>query len=168
MGQCAAFLDKKGEPFEVRAFGPGDRSGLEAMYEAFEPKARFQGVPPSEKEACRRWIDGLVTGGENFLAWRGGRVIGHGVLLPDHEKGDAEYLIFVDRFHRGVGVGTAITGLAIERAAELGIRIVWLTVEAYNFRATRLYRKCGFAFCGTSGSSCERTMEYVCGCENGA
>jgi len=167
MGQCTTLVDKRGDTFEVKAFGPQDRSCLAAMYDAFTPKARFQGVPPCEKEACGRWLDGLIERGENFLAWREGRVIGHGVLLPDPAKGDAEYLIFVDRSNRGIGVGTALTKVAIERALALDIRIIWLTVEAYNFRATRLYRKCGFSFCDVPDSSCERTMEYVCGCENG-
>jgi RimJ/RimL family protein N-acetyltransferase len=159
--------DKIGCDFEVKAYTPGDFSHLLAMYDLFKPKVKFQGMPPMGKEACTKWIRGLVDEGENFLAWRGDKVVGHVVVLPDFDKGDAEYLIFVDQFNRGVGVGTELTRTAIKKAEELSLKTVWLTVDAYNFRATKLYKKCGFSFCKAYESPSERMMEYVCECTNG-
>jgi len=159
--------DKRGSPFEVRAYTPGDFPHLAEMYDLFKPKVKFQGVPPLEKKACRKWIKGLIEAGENFLAWRGDRVVGHVVVLPDLDKGDAEYLIFVDQYNRGLGVGSELTRAAIKKAEGLGLKTVWLTVDAYNFRATKLYKKCGFSFCKAYESPSERMMEYVCGCRNG-
>ncbi len=159
--------DKRGCAFEVRAYTPGDFSCLAEMYDLFTPKVKFQGMPPLEREACRKWIRGLIDAGANFLAWRDDRVVGHVVVLPDLDKGDAEYLIFVDQFNRRVGIGSELTRTAIKKAEGLGLKTVWLTVDAYNFRATKLYKKCGFSFCKAYESPSERLMEYVCECKNG-
>jgi len=159
-------IDKKGSRFQVKSYRPEDYSLLEDMYENFSPKARFQGMPPREKDARVEWIKGLIAAGDNFLAWREERVIGHAVVLPDFEKGDAEYLIFVNQDNRCRGVGKALTRIAIQRAENLGLKTVWLSVGAYNFRATNLYKKCGFSFCDPCSSDTERMMEYTCECEN--
>ncbi|MBW1681747.1 MAG: GNAT family N-acetyltransferase [Deltaproteobacteria bacterium] len=105
-----------------------------------------------------RWIQGLLETGENFLAWREGSVVGHGVILPDLDKKDAEYLVFVSRGERGKGVGTALTRAVLDHAAGLGLESVWLTVGAYNMRAARLYRKFSFRFLEEPGAGSERTM----------
>jgi len=162
------FRDKKGHSFEVRAYREEDYGRLWDMYVRFSPKAKFQGMPPCEDKACEKWLKGLLEGGENYLAWRGNKVIGHVVVLPDFSKGDAEYLIFVDRENRGLGVGWALTLVVIERAEELGLQNIWLTVDAYNFRATRLYKRCGFTFSQEYRSPSERMMVYSCGCGHGA
>jgi RimJ/RimL family protein N-acetyltransferase len=103
-----------------------------------------------------RWVRNLLDKGENFLAWRDSRVIGHVSILPDYQKKDGEFLIFVDRAHRNRGVGRALTDLALKRARELGLTSIWLTVEIYNFRAIHLYKQCEFRFCGQE--ECERKM----------
>ena len=151
-------IDKKGRPFRVIPYSPDDYSELVAMYDNFFPKAKFQGMPPSDREKCCLWIDGLLKTGENFLAWREGRVIGHVVVLPDYPKGDAEYLIFVNQSDRGCGVGSELTRAAIDAVKALGIKTIWLTVDAYNFRAMGLYKKFGLSFCDDYHSGSERTM----------
>ncbi|QTA83629.1 GNAT domain-containing protein [Desulfonema limicola] len=150
--------DKNGSPFEIRAYVYKDYLYLEAMYEAFKPKAMFQGMPPKDKDVAARWIKKLVQNGENILAWQKDKVAGHVVILPDYEKKDAEYLIFVSQSARGTGIGKELTLAAIKKAAELGMQVIWLTVDAYNFRATKLYRKIGFEFCEGYSSSSERMM----------
>lgn len=150
--------DKNGSPFEVRDYVPEDYPYLKAMYEAFKPKAKFQGMPPKNMDVAVRWIKKLVQNGENILAWQKGQVVGHVVILPDYEKRDAEYLIFVSQSARGLGVGKKLTLASIKKAVELGMQVVWLTVDAYNFRATKLYRKIGFEFCEGYSSSSERMM----------
>jgi len=151
-------LDKDGQPFEVRSYAPADYPHLIDMYEAFTPKASFQGMPPHDKGVAERWIQRLIQTGDNFLGWRENQVIGHVVILPDFSKNDAEYLIFVSQAARGLGVGKELTRAAIQKARELGLDVVWLTVDAYNFRATRLYRKVGFEFCKGYSSTSERMM----------
>lgn len=151
-------FDKKGCSFELRSCKPDDYSYVEEMYDSFTPKARFQGLPPSDKEVCQKWIKGLLEVGENFLAWQEVKVVGHSAILPDFNKGNAEYLIFVSQTNRCRGVGKELTRVAIQRAKDLGIKIVWLTVDAYNFRAVKLYKKFGFEFCEQYSSATERMM----------
>jgi ribosomal protein S18 acetylase RimI-like enzyme len=116
------------------------------MYALFSPKAVFQGMPPAESGTCLRWIQGLLDRGRNFVALRGARVIGHVVILPDMEAGDAEYLIFVAKEDRNRGVGSRLTRTVLEHSEEIGLRKIWLTVSRYNYIAIRLYRRFGFDF----------------------
>jgi len=152
------FVDKEGVPFDVRTGCDDDLPGLCAMYDGFSPKGRFQGVPPVEQTACREWIGKLARCGLGFLALRGDRVIGHLVVIPDPGRMDGEYLIFVDQKERNRGVGTRLTGAALEKARELGLQSLWLTVGTYNFPAIALYRKFGFRFSDLDRFESERTM----------
>ena len=156
------YRDKRGMPFEVRPFEIEDFSLLKGMYDTFSPKGRFQGLPPINKQECDRWINRLFENGENLLASRTGKVVGHTVILPDLQKIDAEYLIFVNQFDRGLGVGTKLTRAAQKQAKEMGLNLLWLTVDAYNIRATKLYKKCGFDFDISYKSTSERMMLYRC------
>jgi ribosomal protein S18 acetylase RimI-like enzyme len=151
-------IDKKGGAFEVKAYSREDHVCLERMYDRFTPKAKFQGMPPFSKEVRDPWLRRLIENGHNFLAWSGEAVIGHVVILPDFTQRDAEYLIFVSQDHRGRGVGKALTLAAIERARTLDLNNVWLTVDAYNFRAIRLYQKVGFRSCEDYDATTERMM----------
>jgi RimJ/RimL family protein N-acetyltransferase len=152
------FINKKGGAFEVKAYTREDYACLERMYDRFTPKAKFQGMPPFSKEVRDPWLRQLIENGHNFLAWSGEEVIGHVVILPDFNLRDAEYLIFVSQNHRGRGVGKALTLAAIERARALDLDNVWLTVDAYNFRAIRLYQKVGFRSCEGYDATTERMM----------
>ena len=55
-------------------------------------------------------------------------------------------------------MGKGLTRVAIQKAKDLGIKVVWLTVDAYNFKAVRLYKKFGFEFCKDYSSTSERLM----------
>ncbi len=149
-------LDKRGSPFEVAACTEKDRAALVEMYECFTPKGVSQGLPPTLAETRREWVDRLCAQGENFLAWCGERVVGHACLIPDLARGDAEFLIFVSQEYRNRGLGAELTRMAVEKARALGLAGIWLTVEAFNFRAIALYKKFGFEFCDECDK--ERTM----------
>ncbi len=155
------FLDKEERPFDVRPGNGQDLPGLCAMYDAFSPKGRFQGVPPVEPSACREWVGRLMDRGRGFVALRGGRVIGHLVIIPDLDRKEGEYLIFVDRRERNRGVGTRLTEAALRHAQALGLRALWLTVGTYNFPAIALYRKFGFRFLDDDRCESERTMRLI-------
>ena len=158
VGSCTSITikDKRNEPLEIRSCSREDLSCLLEMYATFSPRPASQGLPPEDPEACRRWVQGLLQEGENFLALREGRAIGHVCIVPDDQKRDGEFLIFVDRAHRNRGIGHALTELALNRARELGLASIWLTVEIYNFRAIHLYKRCAFQTCGKD--DCERKM----------
>jgi GNAT superfamily N-acetyltransferase len=78
--------------------------------------------------------------------------------MPDLGVRDGEYLVFVHQHHRGRGVGTQLTRTALDHARSLGISEIWLSVDASNFIAIRLYRKFGFRFCDNADLHCERKM----------
>ncbi len=151
-------IDKHGKSFEVKKYRLEDHAALEAMYVTFYPKGKFQGMPPLQDEASRKWINGLLENGENFLAWQDGIIVGHVVVLPDFDKGDAEYLIFVRHPNRGRGIGSELSRAVLQHAKNLGLETIWLIVGATNFRAVGLYRKFGFRFCNSDLSESERKM----------
>ncbi|MGB6067588.1 MAG: GNAT family N-acetyltransferase [Desulfomonilaceae bacterium] len=137
-------VDKTGCPFEVGKCNPESSSEIKKMYDGFPRLAISQGLPPAQKEVRDRWIEKLLEFGRNFLAWSEGNAVGHAAVIPDFDRGDGEYVIFVSAPFRNRGFGTALTELAIDDAKTIGLRRLWLTVEAFNFRAIRLYRNAGF------------------------
>jgi GNAT superfamily N-acetyltransferase len=151
-------IDKHGKCFEVKNYGCEDYAALETMYVTFYPKGKFQGMPPLQDEASRKWINGLLEKGENFSAWQDGIIVGHVVVLPDFVKGDAEYLIFVRHPNRGRGIGTQLTRAVLQHAKNLGLDTIWLVVGSTNFPAIGLYRKFGFRFCVPDLAESERKM----------
>lgn len=153
--QC---LDKKGNVFWVQTGQEANIASLVEMYTGFSPKGAYQGLPPTNGSACSVWIRHLFAGGINFFASREKHMIGHAVLMPDLKLGDAEYLVFVHQHHRGQGIGTALTRTALVQARQLGLSMIWLSVDACNFIAIRLYRKFGFYFTEAGGLDAERKM----------
>ena len=152
-----SFVDKKGSPFEVKVYGAGDYSVLVEMYDSFSPKAKYQGMPPLKSETRGKWIEKLLDSGENLLAWREHKVIGHVVVIPDTSAEDGEFLIFVHQADRNLGVGTQLARSVLDKGKDLGLKKIWLMVGAYNFTAIRLYKKCGFEFYENPGGP-ERPM----------
>jgi RimJ/RimL family protein N-acetyltransferase len=149
-------VDKQGIEFEIGEVGPEAANDLIAMYDDFGQLAISQGLPPAEKDQRRKWIEKLLEHGRNFLGWVDGRAVGHCAIIPDYERADAEYIIFVKEKFRNRGIGTALTELTLESAKTSGLNRIWLTVEAFNFRAIRLYRNSGFVFIDQDER--ERTM----------
>ena len=152
------FLDKQNEPFELKKGSEDDAARLVEMYETFQPKGRYQGLPPAKTDACASWLHHIFSIGENFLALRNDRMIGHAALLPDQTIRDGEYLVFVHQLHRRLGIGTQLTRSAMDHARALGLIDIWLTVDADNFIAIRLYRNFGFRFCDKTCFHSERKM----------
>lgn len=151
--------DSAEESSAVTRGGPDDFSSILDMYNRWFPEAITQGLPPSDPQTRREWLTGLLDHGENFLVYNEGEVIGHCALLLSKNRDDAEYVIFVGAPHRRKGIGSDLTREALNRAHELGVRQIWLTVEADNLRAIKLYRKFGFVFAGGPIDEWERKME---------
>ena len=137
-------------------YGSEDFPFLMEMYDKFCPKPASQGLPPEDPEVCRSWVKSLLEIGENYLAWRGGNVIGHVSLVPDKQRESSEFVIFVDQKERNLGIGTELTRFALEASGQLGCDSVWLTVSVSNFIAIKLYKKLGFQYFDMDGS--ERMM----------
>jgi len=126
------------------------------MYENFHPRAISQGLPPERNEDLNRWVSRLLDTGWNFLCKQDGVIVGHAAVLPDTGKSDGEYVVFVLQAFRNKGLGTVLTEMAMQKARNAGLDTMWLTVEAFNFRAIKVYKKVGFEFCDEGER--ERTM----------
>lgn len=148
--------DKSGKPFEIRISCAEDLPSLLGMYHTFSPKPASQGLPPEDPETCQSWVKTLLRTGLNALAWRGDRVIGHAVLIPDVKGRSGELAVFVDQNHRNLGIGTELARFALEKFGDLNFEFAWLTVRVLNFIAIKLFRKVGFEFC--DADSYERVM----------
>jgi GNAT superfamily N-acetyltransferase len=148
--------DRLGSPFEVGACKLDDLSCLMDMYRVFSPKPASQGLPPPEPETCGKWARSLLEIALNLLAWRENRVIGHAALIKDIEAQSGEFVIFVHQDFRNLGVGTELTRLTVEKAREMGLKSIWLTVAMNNFIAIKLYRSLGFEY--SDMDEWERTM----------
>lgn len=148
--------DKTGNLFEIGISCTEDVPFLLDMYRTFSPRPASQGLPPEDHETCHNWVKNLFTIGDNLLAWRGDSVIGHAALVPDARGKSGEFVIFIDKSERNLGIGTHLTRVTLERYRQLGFDSIWLTVNVTNYVAVRLYRKVGFAYCDME--SYERTM----------
>ena len=117
---------------------------LAAMYEAFDPADRAQGIPPAREPAIERWLETILEEDcLNVIARHDGVAVGHATLVPDSE-GDYELAIFVLSEYQGTGIGTGLLETLLGHAQAEGIEHVWLTVERWNDAAIALYRNMGF------------------------
>ena len=129
--------------------GDGNRNGNEEfgplfeMYVAFDPSDRAQGIPPAREEQVREWLETILEGGCDVLAWHENECVGHATLVPDDE-GVYELAIFVLDGYQHAGIGSRLMEGLLGHAQARGVERVWLTVERWNEVAMALYRKVGF------------------------
>lgn len=150
------FQDKCGEPYSIEEGRAEHCSVVMDMYRGFSPRPASQGLPPGDPETCEKWVKEILSIGENALAKRGEKIIGHASLIPDRKGKTGEFVIFVHQDSRNRGVGTELTRWIFDRARALGFESIWLTVAMSNFIAIKLYKKLGFQDCDMD--ECERTM----------
>jgi GNAT superfamily N-acetyltransferase len=140
--------DADGREIHLRASdgSDADREALRAMYEAFDPADRAQGIPPSRPSKLADWLDRILTADCcNVFAWDGDEVVGHATLVPENgPESPYELAIFVLQSHQGAGIGTALMESILGHGTDVGISEVWLTVERWNRSAVGLYEKIGF------------------------
>jgi GNAT superfamily N-acetyltransferase len=153
------FDDREDRTITVRRYDPErDREALTAMYEAFDPADRAQGIPPTTTDRIVDWL-AAITGAEtvNVVAWHEDAAVGHATLVPDEEDGVAELAIFVLQAYQAAGIGTRLLEVLLGAGREAGFERVWLSVERWNDPAISLYEKMGFR--STDTQSFEHEME---------
>ncbi len=126
--------------FEAHRVTPADRESLLAMYEEFDPKGAYLGLPPRLNPG--RWLDTLSKY-PNFIVRAEGRVVGHGVLAPCGSAG--EVAVFVHQDYRRRGLGKLLLGEIVREAVRLGLEHVWGTTEPDNVAMLRLAYALGFS-----------------------
>jgi len=170
-----AFTDREDRAVEVRATPPGTAvpDALVEMYAAYDPADRAQGIPPTDADAARRWLETIYEEGYNAVAWHGDVAAGHATLVPDDggkastagdaPRGDAggtdvaadpaahgpyELAIFVLQDYQRAGIGTRLLTALLGYARAVGVERVWLSVERWNRAAIELYEDVGFETAG--------------------
>jgi len=143
LGSPFQFVDDDGRPITVQESGPDDCDALVAMYDAFDPADRAQGLPPSTTARIRSWLGDILGDGHHLAVSHDGGTVGHACLLPAGERGH-ELAIFVAGTHQHAGIGTRLLDCLLGDAAERGVDRIWLTVHRDNVPARRLYESAGF------------------------
>ncbi len=148
MGVCedvvlGRFTDRKGREIVLRLYDPCWEEALYEMYRTYDPTQQAQGIPPLHPVRLREWLGMLLREGINLLATCGDRVAAHAVLMPD-QPGAYELAIFVHQDFQNAGIGSRLLAALVAHARDQGVEEIWLSVEAWNHRAIRLYRKVGF------------------------
>lgn len=126
----------------IRLCHAAELDSLVEMYLAFDPADRAQGIPPVGESAIRGWLE-RVTGPNavNLVARHDRQAVGHATLVGDAEH---ELAIFVLQSYQSAGIGTELLRTTLGAAADVGIELVWLSVERWNNAAIALYRRVGF------------------------
>jgi diamine N-acetyltransferase len=149
-------IDKREAPFTSLWCTAEHELELAGLYDRFSPRGISQGLPPVDGAECRKWVSKMLTRGWNFLIRSDKEAVGHAAVIPDLDRADGEYIIFVLQPFRNRGLGSVLTEMAVKTSRNRGLTTLWLTVESYNFRAIRVYWKVGFEFCDQGER--ERTM----------
>jgi GNAT superfamily N-acetyltransferase len=156
-GPPVAFADKEDREIEIRAYSPGDRDALVAMYTDFDPADRAQGIPPSDERRIEDWLDHILAEDcLNVVAWNGDDAAGHATLVPDDDS--YELAIFVLQKYQRAGIGTQLLQTLLGYGQREGIDRVWLTVERWNRAAVSLYKKVGFETCDAESFELEMAI----------
>jgi len=130
----------------LRTLLPTDCASAQAMYEAFEPKGEFQGLPPRDHETITVWLRALREAGDaEFVIEVRGQIVGHSMLCLANDRTDAEFAIFLHQDYRGLGLGKRLLlGTLNHGCKVLKLDRVWLSVQGSNPRALSLFEKAGF------------------------
>jgi ribosomal protein S18 acetylase RimI-like enzyme len=136
-------LDREGRQTRITRYD-GEFEAVVAMYDAFDPADRAQGIPPIDRSGIREWLE-MILGAEptNVLASQEDSVVGHATLVPDGD-GAYELAIFVLSSYQEAGIGTALMKGLLGAGRATGIERVWLSVERWNTPAITLYQNVGF------------------------
>ncbi|MBW3628354.1 MAG: GNAT family N-acetyltransferase [Gemmatimonadetes bacterium] len=154
----SAHRDAAGAAFDLRSLVAADGAALEDFYDGFHPQRAAQSLPPSGRIRIARWLQAILPTGVHLLAWRGGTLIGHALVVPTTRVGVGEYAVFLHQSERGKGIGAELTRAAVASARKAGFIQLWLTVEPANRAAVRTYERVGFRFRPATRLSSEAEM----------
>ncbi|WP_160134387.1 GNAT family N-acetyltransferase [Halococcus salsus] len=150
------FTDAHGREIRIQEYDD-EREALTAMYVAFDPADRAQGIPPADEAAVENWLEVILAGSYNVVAVHGEECVGHATLVPDGEEA-YELAIFVLDTHQQAGIGSQLLEGLLGTAQADGAEHVWLTVERWNQAAIALYHKFGFETCGSESFEMEMAL----------
>lgn len=142
--RCPRFVDGRGAAWTFRPGDPADADSLRALYDAFGPSDRTQGLPPVPESRRVQWIDALLSEGYNVVAAGEDGLVGHAAYTPT-TAARPELVVFVHPAFQGRGLGTELCKQVIAAAAAAGHEALELFVARDNAAALAVYRRLGFA-----------------------
>lgn len=157
-----SFVDRKGRPILIREALPGDHDRILKMYQDFEPKESFQGLPPANPAKLAEWVSSMTKSGFNLIGVSfADEAVCHGSVFGiDDER--SEFILAVSPAYQSAGIGTHLTRLIKKTSHELGFERIWLCVETRNCKARHIYSKLGFlTLCEELGGESEMCVELT-------
>lgn len=141
-----SFTDKLGRSILIRAYESAkDREALVEMYANYDPEDRSLGLPPVGRVAIERWIKYLEEKGFSIVAEHEGKIVGHLAIVEDESNKDTvDLAIYLARNYQNQGIGTEMVRAIIEYCKKICYKKITLVTDRLNWRAIRVYRKCGF------------------------
>ena len=137
---------KDGREVTLRLLVPDDKDGLLQMFSSMSDTALMWGMPPYSEERISRWISNI----ENLIplvAVYENKILGYSAIFKHthpRRMGIGEMGIYVHQDFHGVGLGSAMTKIALSLAEEQQLHRLSLEVVEDNEIAVNLYKKFGF------------------------
>lgn len=140
------FSDKLGRVITIRAYESAkDRDKLLGMYVNYSPEDRSLGLPPVGRSAIERWLEYIEKRGFSIVAEHEGEIVGHLVIVEDESnKGVVDLAIYLARNYQNQGIGTEMVKAIIDYSKKVCYKKITLVCDRLNWRAIRVYKKCGF------------------------
>jgi GNAT superfamily N-acetyltransferase len=127
--------------YQIRTIEPTEWPALARMYETFEPKRVFFGLPPLHHS--EDWLARISATCQNLVVIVNGQFAGHGVICK--EGHDAEFAIFIHQGYRRMGLGRKLLGAIIAEARRLEVRLLWGDAGGDNQAMFHLTDALGFS-----------------------
>jgi ribosomal protein S18 acetylase RimI-like enzyme len=145
----AELADVAGRTFPLACPAAVTPDNVAAFVEKNLSEGRFREylVDPERVVLVARDADGSITG--YVMLIRGVPVDPDARRAVEPRPAVEVSKIYVLPEHHGTGTAATLMTAAVQKAAELGARVVWLGVNQQNLRAQRFYVKHGFAVSGT-------------------
>ena len=138
----------------LRAAERGDAETIMAIYnhEVHHETSTFDLVPRTVEDQ-RAWLAARSGAFSVVVAVHPtGDVVGFGSLSPYKERAayrtTVEDSVYVERYHGGAGIGTAILDHLVELARASGFHAVMARIEASSTASRALHERCGFVLVG--------------------
>lgn len=140
------YIDRKRRPILFRKVIDEDHARLLKMYQDFEPKESYQGLPPADPERLAEWVHSMLDNGFNIVGISfDQKAICHGAIF-NIDGCRSDFILAVSPPYQNAGIGIQLTRIVKKVSQEIGYRNIWLCVEPYNMKAKHIYSKVGFHY----------------------
>ena len=151
------FTAKDGRKFILRVATMNDQSTYldfinELVREGAEIEQNEEQTYEKEGEYLKEKLEKIASGDEiSVSAFLNDKLVGDAEIVRNQGRSSSTGTLGISIIegYRGIGLGTEMMRILLEKAKEAGYRMVILDVYADNLRAIHLYEKFGFVKAGT-------------------